>query len=254
MATVLQACAPEKAEEILASLDLQALPRHVAIIMDGNGRWAEGRGLSRCEGHSAGVEAIRRAVNSADDLGIRYLSIYSFSTENSERPVEEVAYLYDLFTRVPMAEAPELNAKNVRMVVTGLLDWLPEAPAAKFREAIELTAGNTGLTLNICVMYGGRTEILDAARSMADAAMRGDFDLTRLTENSFRRFLYHPDIPDPDMVIRTSGEQRISNFLLWQIAYSELIFTEVLWPDFSNADFLAAVQEYQVRHRRFGRL
>jgi undecaprenyl diphosphate synthase len=254
MAAVLPATAADEADAIEAQLDLSSLPAHIAIIMDGNGRWGEQNGKSRCDGHLGGVEAIRRVVTACSDLGIKYLSLYSFSTENSNRPPDEVRYLFDLFARTMAGEVEGLHAKNVRVIITGLLDWLPEEPAGEFRRAVERTADNTGLTLNLCVMYSGRAELIDAARAIACAARKGELDPARLSERVFRSFLYHPEVPDPDLVIRSSGEQRISNFLLWQIAYSELVFSEVLWPDYSRADLLAALREYQYRHRRFGGL
>jgi undecaprenyl diphosphate synthase len=254
MATLLPAIAPDEAARLEAQLEPGSLPQHVAIIMDGNGRWGEQHGLSRCDGHMVGVDAIRRTVQACSDLGISFLSLYSFSTENSSRPPEEVRYLFDLFATTMAGELEALHAKNVRVIITGLLDWLPEAPASEFRKAVELTKANSGLTLNLCVMYSGRAELLDAVKAAARDIASGELDPERLSENLFRRYLYHPGVPDPDLVIRSSGEQRISNFLLWQIAYSELLFSEVLWPDFSRADLLAALLEYQFRHRRFGGL
>jgi undecaprenyl diphosphate synthase len=228
------------------------IPQHVAIIMDGNGRWGQLHGLDRNAGHRGGVEAIRRTVQAADDVGVKYLSLYSFSTENLGRPPEEVECLFGLFSETLDREVAELHRKNVRVVVTGLLEWLPEELAAKFRSAIELTAANTGLTLNLCVMYSGRAEIVDAVKSIAAEVAAGTLDPSRIDDRTISRHLYMPEIPDPDLVIRTSGEQRVSNFLLWQIAYSEFVFSEVLWPDFAAADFNAALREYQQRSRRFG--
>ncbi|MCH7471489.1 di-trans,poly-cis-decaprenylcistransferase [bacterium] len=254
MARVLQEQEESRAAELEAALAPGELPVHVAVIMDGNGRWGRERGLDRIEGHRESVEAIRRTVTAADDLGLAFLSLYCFSTENANRPLEEVNELFSLFSEVLDTETEFMHRKGIRILVTGMLELLPEVLAAKFRHAIELTAGNDGLALNLCVMYSGRSEIIDAARRIAEAAAAGELDASRLSEAGFRKFLYHPEVPDPDLLIRTSGEQRISNFLLWQLAYSELVFSEVLWPDFSRADFMAALLDYQQRHRRFGKV
>jgi undecaprenyl diphosphate synthase len=252
MAHVLTAQPDSSAAGLLLRALQADVPRHVAIIMDGNGRWGQLHGKDRCDGHAYGVESIRRTVEAAQDLKVDYVSLYSFSTENMTRPLDEVNFLFDLFARTLDHEIPALNAKNVRIVVTGLIDWLPEELADKFRYGVAQTEHNDGLTLNLCVMYSGRAELLDATRLAMKLAQSGELDPDRLTERVYRELLYQPEIPDPDVVVRTSGEQRISNFLLWQIAYSELVFTEVLWPDFGKADFYAAVLEYQQRHRRFG--
>lgn len=254
MANVISAQPESAAEAIQRQLVPGALPQHVAVIMDGNGRWGEGHGMTRAYGHRESVEAVRRCVTAADDLGLKYLSLFCFSTENTNRPLDEVSSLFKLFDDVLDAETEKLHRKQVRIVVTGMLDLLPEELAAKFRSAIDRTSANTGLQLNLCVMYSGRSELLCAMQQLLEAVQRGEFKPERLSERSFRQFLFHPEIPDPDLVIRTSGEQRISNFLLWQMAYSELVFTEVLWPDFSRADFMAALHEFQLRSRRFGKV
>jgi undecaprenyl diphosphate synthase len=251
MARVLAAQSESRAPELQAALS-EYVPAHVAIIMDGNGRWGQQQGLDRNAGHRGGVEAIRRCVEACLDVGVRYLSLYSFSTENLCRPEDEVNCLFGLFSETLDREVEGLNRKGVRIVITGLLDWLPVELADKFRAAVAATAHNEALTLNLCVMYSGRAEILDAARRIAADVAAGTLDAERLNERVFHDYLYSPDVPDPDLVIRTSGEQRVSNFLLWQIAYSELVFSEVLWPDFSRADFLAALLEFQQRSRRFG--
>ena len=243
-----------QAAELEAAIRREALPRHVAVIMDGNGRWGEGHGMTRAYGHRESVEAVRRCVTAADDLGIGYLSLFCFSTENVQRPSDEVASLFALFDDVLDAEVDKLHQKNVRIITTGMIELLPEELTRKFDSAVERTKDNTGLLLNLCVMYSGRTEIVCAVQKIAAAVAAGEYQLERLNERSFRQFLFHPEIPDADLVIRTSGEVRISNFLLWQIAYSELVFTEVLWPDFTRADFCAALLEYQRRQRRFGRV
>jgi undecaprenyl diphosphate synthase len=238
--------------ELDGELASDNIPQHVAIIMDGNGRWGQLHGLDRNAGHRGGVEAIRRTVQAADDAGVKFLSLYSFSTENLCRPQEEVECLFGLFSETLDREVAELHRKKVRVVVTGLLEWLPETLADKFRSAIELTKQNEGLTLNLCVMYSGRAELVDAVKSIANEVAAGKLDPARIDDKTIARHLYMPDIPDPDLVIRTSGEQRVSNFLLWQIAYSEFVFSEVLWPDFGRDEFYAALREYQQRSRRFG--
>ena len=212
------------------------------------------RGLTRSDGHRESIEAIRRTVTVADDLHLGFLSLYCFSTENLQRPLDEVDGLFHLFAEVLNTETDELHHKNVRIIVTGMLDYLPEELAEKFHAAIKLTQHNTGLTLNLCVMYSGRAEILHAAQQLAQEVSAGRFDAARLNERTFRQFLFQPGVPDPDLVIRTSGELRISNFLLWQMAYSEMVFSEVLWPDYTRADFLAALLDYQQRSRRFGKV
>lgn len=243
-----------RAAEIEAALIREALPRHVAVIMDGNGRWGIARGMDREYGHREAVDALRATVTAADDLGIGYLSLFCFSTENIERPVREVDSLFSLFDEVLDTETQVLDRRNVRIVISGMLDLLPAPLPAKFNQAVALTADNTGLTLNLCVMYSGRSELLEAVKRVVTAVVDGRFDLQRLDERHFEQFLFHPDIPDVDLTVRTSGEMRISNFLLWQMAYSELVFTDVLWPDFTRAEFLEALLEYQNRQRRFGKV
>jgi undecaprenyl diphosphate synthase len=254
MSVILPAQRAADAPMLEAQLDPARLPQHTAVIMDGNGRWGVGRGLSRSDGHRESIEAIRRTVTCADDLKLRYLSLYCFSTENVNRPAAEVHGLFDLFADVLDTETDELHRKQVRIVTTGMLELLPPELYDKFRAAEERTAQNPGLTLNLCVMYSGRSELIEAVKKLARAAAQGELDPERINERSFRGYLFRPEIPDPDLVVRSSGEVRISNFLLWQIAYSELVFTEVLWPDFSRADFLAALLTYQQRSRRFGKV
>ncbi|MBN2083537.1 di-trans,poly-cis-decaprenylcistransferase [bacterium] len=252
MAETLPADNFDRAAELEASLNRQALPRHVGVVMDGNGRWGVNHGMTREYGHRESVDAMRTTVTAADDLQIPYLSLFCFSTENMGRPDSEVASLFDLFNDVLDVETRKLHAKNVRIITSGMVELLPDPLPEKFRQAVGLTGGNQGLTLNLCVMYSGRSEIIEAARSIAQAAQAGQLKPEQLDERRFQQFLFHPDLPDADLVIRTSGEQRISNFLIWQMAYSELVFTDVLWPDFSRADFLTALLEYQRRGRRFG--
>ncbi len=236
-------------------LDLSRVPEHVAIIMDGNGRWAKKRALNRLKGHKAGIEAVREAIRCASDLGVRYLTIYSFSTENWKRPEEEVVGLMDLFAKTMLAEVDGLHEEHVRVRTIGDLSPLPKETHDAFDAAWEKTKDNDGMTLLVAVNYGSRQEILRAAQAYADAcvaaAAHGDA-APELSEEVFERGLYTFDAPDPDLVIRTSGELRISNFLLWQIAYSEIYCTDVLWPDFNRYEFLRALLDYQARDRRFG--
>jgi len=228
------------------------VPNHVAIIMDGNGRWAQERGLPRLEGHRRGVEAVRRAVRSAAELGVRYLTIYSFSSENWSRPAEEVSALMGLLKRYIRNDLADLHRNGVRVRVIGLRRNLTADIAALLCEAEDLTAGNPGLTLVVAFNYGARQEIVEAARKLAAAALAGRIDPADIDERALSARLDTADIPDPDLVIRTSGEQRLSNFLLWQAAYAELVFLPMHWPDFDHAAFQAALAQYAQRERRFG--
>ncbi|MFO7996081.1 MAG: isoprenyl transferase [Dehalococcoidia bacterium] len=225
-------------------------PQHVAIIMDGNGRWARERGLPRLAGHKAGGENIHPVVKSFAANGVRYLTLYAFSTENWNRPRVEVSGLLGLLSRKIDQETQAFHQENVRLVHLGRVDRLPQRLRKKVKAAVELTKNNTGLTLCLAFDYGGRDEIVQAARQIADAGIPGD----NIDESVFVRYLYSSGIPDPDLVIRTGGESRLSNFLLWQAAYSELYFTPVLWPDFGCEDIEKALLEYQRRQRRFGRI
>ena len=227
-------------------------PAHVAIIMDGNGRWAQARGLPRFEGHRRGVEAVRRAVRSAIELGISYLTIYGFSSENWSRPAEEVAMLMELLKRYIRNDLAELHHNDVRVRVIGLRAGLPADIAALLDEAETLTAQNRGLTLVVAFNYGARQEIVEAARSLARQAAEGKLDPNAIDASMFARRLDAAGIPDPDLIIRTSGEQRLSNFLLWQAAYAELVFLPIHWPDFDHAAFQSALAQFAARERRFG--
>jgi len=230
-------------------------PRHVAIIMDGNGRWAAKRGLPRLEGHRRGVEALRRTVRAAIELKISYLTIYSFSSENWRRPAEEVGDLFGLLRIFVRRDLADLHARAVKVRFIGSRQGLPPDIAGLLAEAEKLTGGNGGLTLIVAFNYGARQEILAAARAVAQAALDGKIDPSQaIDERSFEGFLDTADFPDPDLLIRTSGEQRLSNFLLWQSAYAELVFTPVLWPDFDRQALEAAVNEFRSRDRRFGGL
>lgn len=232
-------------------LNQDTIPRHVAVIMDGNGRWAKKRALNRLRGHKAGIEAVRETIRCANDLGVDYLTIYSFSTENWKRPEDEVNGLMDLFAKTMLAEVDGLHEEHVRVRTIGDLSLLPEETCDAFEQAWEKTKNNDGMTLVVAVNYGSRQEILRAVKVYAETALENGV-LPELSERTFEQGLYASDIPDPDLLIRTSGEMRISNFLLWQIAYTEFVCTDVLWPDFDRYDFLRAVLEYQSRDRRFG--
>ncbi|NGM16893.1 isoprenyl transferase [Eggerthellaceae bacterium zg-893] len=237
------------------ALDPARVPQHVAVIMDGNGRWAKKRALNRLRGHKAGIEAVRETIRCASDLGVRYLTIYSFSTENWKRPHDEVVGLMDLFAKTMLAEVDGLHEENVRVKTVGDLSVLPAETREAFDEAWRTTGDNTGMTLVVAVNYGGRQEILRAVEScmrhaVLEAEETGEF--LPPTEELFERGLYTAGIPDPDLLIRTSGEMRVSNFLLWQIAYAEFVCTDVLWPDFDRYEFLRCLLEYQGRNRRFG--
>jgi undecaprenyl diphosphate synthase len=228
------------------------LPVHIAIIMDGNGRWAKMRSLPRLAGHKAGRESVRTAVRTCARLGISALSLYTFSLENWKRPKAEVRGLMQFLKQVLHSEYLELNENNIRLKAIGRLDILPPGTRRVLDETIERLSVNTGMVLNLCLSYGGRAEIVDAARKVAEASVRGEIDPGVLDEDLFAGYLYAPDIPDPDLLIRTSGENRISNFLLWQLAYTEIVVMEVLWPDFREEHLLGAVREYLGRERRFG--
>ncbi|MET0530507.1 MAG: isoprenyl transferase [Microvirga sp.] len=229
-------------------------PVHVAIIMDGNGRWAAQRGLPRFEGHRKGIEAIRRAVRAAGDLGVRYLTVYSFSSENWRRPAEEVSFLMGLLKRFVRHDLAELHANNIRVRIIGERQGLPADIRLLLDEAEQLTRANSGLTLVIAFNYGGRQEIVSAVRALAERVKEGALDPASIDMDAIAAALDTHDIPDPDLVIRTSGEQRVSNFLTWQTAYSEFVFLPDYWPDFDEAIFKAAIDEYCRRDRRFGGL
>ncbi len=226
------------------------LPRHVAIIMDGNGRWAQQRGMPRSRGHQAGVKNIRQVVEAFSDFGVEYLTLFAFSTENWDRPRREVAGLLRLFDRIIDSEVKILHEKNARVGYMGKLQRLSPTLQAKIDNAIELTGNNTGINLNIAFDYGARAEILDAVRRIISDRLSPE----EIDEDSFKKYLYSPDLPDPDLIIRTGGQIRLSNFLTWQAIYSELYFTEVLWPDFDITEIEKALAYYAAQHRRFGKL
>ena len=230
------------------------VPRHVAIIMDGNGRWAAARGLPRAEGHRRGVEALRRTIRAAADIGIAYVTIFSFSAENWSRPASEIVELMGLLRRFIRNDLAELHKSNVRVRVIGERVGLDPDIERLLAEAEELTKNNGGLTLVVAFNYGARQEVTRAARRIAERVAQGRLAPADITTETVSGFLDAPDLPDPDLIIRTSGEQRLSNFLLWQSAYSELVFVPAYWPDFDRAALEAAIREYQQRERRFGGL
>lgn len=235
-------------ESLARQLSAERMPSHVAIIMDGNGRWAAQRHLPRVEGHRAGSEAVRDTVETAARLGLKVLTLYAFSIENWKRPISEVSTLMVLLKRYLRSELNTLLRNDIRFGVIGRLDELAPDIQDELKKAMERTAGNTGMQFNIALNYGGRAEIVDAARRAMESGLRpGELD-----ENTFARFLYTVGQPDPDLLIRTSGEMRVSNFLLWQIAYAEIYVTETLWPDFRRHHLLEAVLAYQKRERRYG--
>ncbi len=232
----------------------QSMPQHVAIIMDGNGRWAQERGMARTAGHKQGIEALRRAVRSAADLGIKFLTIYSFSTENWSRPKTEVVFLLDLLRRFIRQDVSELHAAGVKIVIIGERDGIEEPLMKLLQDAEQLTRGNDKLTLFVAFNYGSRQEITRVAKHLAEALRDGHIKADDITVESFARNLDTGGAPDPDLLIRTGGEQRISNFLLWQCAYAEFVFTPEHWPDFNHEIFLRCINEYHQRDRRFGGL
>jgi undecaprenyl diphosphate synthase len=229
-----------------------AVPAHVAIIMDGNGRWAKKRFLPRVMGHLRGIESVRHVVQAANNAGVKFLTLYAFSVQNWNRPATEVKALMQYLVRFLKQEQAELAKENVRLDVIGQIHRLPEAVQKQLAKTRAALSRNTGLTLILSLSYGGREEIVEAARSLALEAKHGDLDPASIDENLFAQHLCTRDYPDPDLLIRTSGEMRVSNFLLWQISYAEMVVTPTLWPDFCPADFHVALEEYAKRHRRFG--
>jgi undecaprenyl diphosphate synthase len=230
-------------------VDPNRVPAHVALVMDGNGRWAQQRGLPRTEGHTRGEEALFDTVHGGLDLGLAWMTVYAFSTENWKRPPEEVRFLLGFHETQLLRRRDELHELDVRVRVIGRRDWrVPKRVLRHIDEAVEMTRENKRMTLTLAFNYGGRAEIVDAVRAMvAEGISPG-----KVSEKTLRAHLYDPEMPDPDMVVRTSGEHRISNFLLWELAYSELVFTDVLWPDFRREHLFEAVRDYQRRERRFG--
>jgi undecaprenyl diphosphate synthase len=230
------------------------LPAHVAIIMDGNGRWARQRGLPRTAGHKYGVKAVKKVVRAAGDIDLKYLTLFTFSTENWNRPKSEVSAIMNLLYETTRRELNELLENNVRLITTGDIESLSPKRRDMLKDAISRTSGNTGLTLNLALNYSGRLEIIQAVKHIAADIAAGKMKSDELDERQFSKYLLTDGLPDPDLLIRTSGEMRISNFLLWQMSYTELYVTDILWPDFDEAAFYKALSDFQKRERRFGRV
>ena len=236
----------------LNRMELTNVPKHIAIIMDGNGRWATQRGLPRIMGHQRGYQTVKKIIRAADDLGISVVTLYTFSSENWKRPEAETSAIMELIRVAAKAELPDMQEKGVRLVLSGRVDELPPATRAQLLENVQATKNNTGVVMNLAVNYGGRGEIVDAAKKLARKAADGDISPDDIEEETFAEQLYSPQLPDPDLLIRTAGEMRVSNFLLWEIAYAEIWVTKALWPDFSRRHLLRAIEDYQKRKRKFG--
>lgn len=236
--------------DLLEKLDTDKLPIHIAVIMDGNGRWAKSRGMTRVEGHKVGAESARKITEFCVRLGIKHLTLFTFSSENWSRPVREINTLMEMLHKNLLTQKELLIKNNIRFSVLGELSGLPKKLRTSISETIELSRGHTGMTLHLALNYGGRTEIIDAVKRIIEDGVSSQ----KINEKKFRKYLYNPDLPDPDLMIRTSGESRISNFLLYQMAYSELIFSDVLWPDFRLKELLGALISFQERDRRFGKV
>lgn len=241
-----------KKEPQLSPRALEVLPTHVAVIMDGNGRWAKERHLPRVEGHRRGVESVRAIVRAGGELGIKYLTLYAFSVENWNRPKDEVATLMKYLAHFLKNEIGELNRNNVRLEAIGQIHRLPESVQKQLEKTKAALSKNNGLTLTLALSYGGRTEIVEGVRAIAKKVQAGALEPEEVNEHLLSQHLYTANVPDPDLVIRTSGEMRVSNFLLWQISYAEFVVTKTLWPDFRKVQFYEALEEYTRRHRRFG--
>jgi undecaprenyl diphosphate synthase len=240
---------------VIAGLDPDRIPRHVAVVMDGNGRWARRQGLKRTEGHAKGEEALFDAMEGALEIGVKYFTVYAFSTENWRRPLDEVRFLMNFNENLLLRRRDELHERGVRIRFAGRRGGrVPTRVQRRMDEAEELTRRNKKMTLVICFNYGGRAELADAARALAVDVADGRLDPARIDEKALARHLYLPDVPDPDLLVRTSGEYRLSNYLLWQLAYAELYFTDTLWPDFRREHLFEAIAAYQKRERRFGGL
>jgi undecaprenyl diphosphate synthase len=240
-------------QELKKEINLNKLPQHVAIIMDGNGRWVKLQGAARIFGHQNGVTSVKETVEAAAELGIKYLTLYAFSTENWNRPGDEVSALMELLVKTIHTETPTLNKNNIRLLTIGDTNSLPEKCIKQLNEAMADTAKNTGLSLVLALSYSGKWEIIDAIKQLAEEAKAGKLNPKDITEALFESKLSTKGIPNPELMIRTSGEHRISNFLLWQLAYAEFYFTDVLWPDFRKEHFFQAIINYQQRERRFGK-
>ncbi len=240
-------------DSLKASIDLHRLPRHIAIIMDGNGRWAQEQGQDRLYGHFHGVESVRDIVEGCAELGVEYLTLYAFSTENWDRPEYEVTGLMELLVDTIRKEAETLNKNNIKLHVIGDLKMLPEFARQELTEALEITGKNTGLNLVMALSYSSRWELVNAVKNIALEVKSGNIDPETITQETLQKFLTTSNFPDPELMIRTSGEYRISNFLLYQLAYAELYFTDVRWPDFRKEKLYEAILDFQKRERRFGK-
>jgi undecaprenyl diphosphate synthase len=228
------------------------LPQHIAIIMDGNGRWAQKHGVSRAEGHEAGAKSVRAAIEGCREMGIRVLTLYAFSTENWRRSRFEVNALFRLLSKYVKQELEAIHKEDIRVLIMGRMDGLPKKTVADLQHSMERTANNKSMILNVAINYGGRSEIADAVRAIAHDVQRGAVKLDEVDEQCVANHLYRPELPDPDLLIRTSGEMRISNFMLWQLSYTEIVMLKTLWPDFRKSHLRKAIEEYQQRQRRFG--
>jgi undecaprenyl diphosphate synthase len=234
-------------------IDINRLPKHIAIIMDGNGRWAQEKGQDRLYGHFHGVESVRNIVEGAAELGIEYLTLYAFSTENWDRPVNEVTGLMELLVETIRNEVPTLNKNNIRLHVIGDMSMLPEYAQKALEEALSLTSQNTGLNLVMALSYSSRWELVNAVKKIAEDVQAGKVDAASISQDTLQKYLVTSELPDPELMIRTSGEYRISNFLLYQLAYAELYFTSTRWPDFRKEHLYEAILDFQKRERRFGK-
>ena len=249
---ILNKILPKKTVELSKEIDKQRIPEHVAIIMDGNGRWATQRGLSRSFGHNQGVNVLKDIIRSSKNLGCKILTVYAFSTENWTRPAKEVEFLISLFEKVLRKEINEIHKESIKINFIGDLSLFPDNLKLIFKNSEKLTSHNKDFTLNVCVNYGGRQEIVRVAQKIAVKSFNGEIKPSEVDEKLFNSELLTQGIKDPELLIRTSGEKRISNFLLWQLAYSEIYITDVLWPDFNESEFLKAIIDFQSRDRRFG--
>lgn len=243
-----------KNNENKLDMSIEKLPKHVAFIMDGNGRWATKRFLPRLAGHNAGVEQLREVIRYSSDIGISYVTFYAFSTENWNRPKSEVNGLMNLLVSFLKKELEQLHKNNVKIIILGDIYELPEKPLAEVIKAVDKTSSNTGLTCSIALNYGSRDEIIKATKEVVKSALNGEINLDDIDSDLFESKLYTSGMPDPDLMIRTSGELRLSNYLLWQLAYTEFYFTDAFWPDFDKEEYIKALTEYQGRKRRYGKL
>lgn len=242
----------KKKDKDIEQINIQYTPEHIAIIMDGNGRWAQRRNMPRTQGHRAGMESVRDIIKACSQLGVRVLTLYAFSTENWKRSEEEVSFLMNLLVEYAKKEVKELNRQRVKLIASGDISQLPGYAFREVKNAIHLTANNDGLIVNLALNYGGRDEIVNATKKICQDISDKKLEIKDINESLFSRYLYTRDLPDPDLLIRTGGELRLSNFLLYQSAYAELYFTEVMWPDFRKQHLIEAIEDYQGRSRRFG--